>query len=114
MPSTHFIGGRSSFVDNSRRPWPSRRRHCDPLTFVDRLGGSSATLMVEMTLYAICLLAHWIATVQGDSFESFVLLLSLPRCSAFCLLWQQDSAVHLPANWISAPALARQFVVLEG
>ena len=41
---------------------------------------------------------------------------SFRRClaAAPCLVWQQDSAVHLPANWISAPALARQFVVLGG
>jgi hypothetical protein len=31
MPSKHFIGGRSSFVDGPRRPWPSRRRYCSGL-----------------------------------------------------------------------------------
>jgi hypothetical protein len=28
MPSKHFIGDRSSFVDDPRRPWPSRWRYC--------------------------------------------------------------------------------------
>ena len=41
-------------------PWSLSGLHLrtDPLTFVDRLGGSSATLMVEMTLCAIFLLEH--------------------------------------------------------
>jgi hypothetical protein len=90
----------------------------DPLTFVDRLGGSSAALVVEMTLYAIVLLAHCIVTVQLVPSRAH---LSNPSTSfrrslaaAPCLVLVQDSAVHLPANWISAPALARPFVVLGG